>query len=122
MGIKPWLYIEDEFQALGGCFFTDQIGDVFQDFVEIEVDHFNIELAGFYFRKVEDVVDDSQQMLAGALNLLDVIGLLGRQLGFQGQVGHADDGVHRGADFVAHIGQEVGLGLRGGFGHFLGGA
>jgi hypothetical protein len=34
----------------------------------------------------------------------------------QGQVGHADDGIHRRAQFVAHVGQENALGAAGGFG------
>jgi hypothetical protein len=37
------------------------------------------------------------------------------------QVGHADDGVHRGADLVAHVGQEGALGLVGRLGGLLGG-
>jgi len=32
-----------------------------------------------------------------------------RQRVFQGQIQHAEDGVHRGADFMAHIGEEVTL-------------
>ena len=36
------------------------------------------------------------------------------------QFGHADDAVHGGADFMAHVGQEFALGAVGGFGGFLG--
>ena len=35
-------------------------------------------------------------------------------------MGQADDGVQRGADLVAHVGQELTLGLGGGFGQLLG--
>ncbi len=42
------------------------------------------------------------------------------QLGLQRQVGHADDGVHRRADLVAHVGQEVALGPGGLLGDLLG--
>jgi hypothetical protein len=38
----------------------------------------------------------------------------------QGQVGHAQDGVHGGADLVTHVGEEVALGAAVGFGGFLG--
>jgi hypothetical protein len=47
------------------------------------------------------------------------LALLRRQLGFQRQIGHADDAVHRRADFVAHVRQEVALGAVGGFGSLL---
>jgi hypothetical protein len=70
------------------------------------------QLAGLDLGKVEDVVDDAEQVLGGAMDLLDVVALLGggRDLGLQREVRHADDGVHRRADFVAHVGQEVALG------------
>jgi hypothetical protein len=38
----------------------------------------------------------------------------------QRQAGHAHDGAHRRAQFVAHVGQEAALGAVGGFGRFLG--
>ncbi len=34
--------------------------------------------------------------------------------------GHPDDGVHRRANLVAHVGQEIALGPVGGFGRFFG--
>ena len=44
------------------------------------------------------------------LDHVQVLALLGRQVGVQGQLGHADDAVHRRADLVAHVGQELALG------------
>jgi hypothetical protein len=49
--------------------------------------------------------------------LVQIVALLRVKAGLQGQLGHADDGIHRGADFMAHIGQEVGLGAGGGLGN-----
>ncbi len=40
--------------------------------------------------------------------------------GLQQQVGHAQHPDHRGADFMAHVGQELGFGLAGRFGSPLG--
>ena len=54
------------------------------------------------------VISDSADSRAVA----DVLALLGRQSGLQRQVGHADDGVHRRADLMAHVGQEFSLGHR----------
>ena len=34
---------------------------------------------------------------------------------FQQQPGHGDDTIHGGADFVAHIGEEIRFGARAGF-------
>ena len=36
------------------------------------------------------------------------------------QLQHAQDGIHRGANVVAHVGQELALRARGGFGRFVG--
>ena len=62
------------------------------------------------FRDVENIVDDAEQMLAGALDLLDVVALARRQLGLQRQIGHADDGVHRRAYLMAHVGEKIRFG------------
>jgi hypothetical protein len=48
--------------------------------------------------------------------LLQIIVLFGCQFGFEGQVGQTDDGIHGGADLVAHVGQKIALGLGGGLG------
>jgi hypothetical protein len=50
-----------------------------------------------------------------AVHFLDVIALLLVQIGLQRQVAHANDGVHGRADFMAHVGQKVALGLGGFF-------
>ena len=60
---------------------------------------------------VEDVVDHVQQRIAAGADDLGELALLGRELGVEQQVAHADHGVHRRPDLVAHGGQESGLGL-----------
>ena len=45
------------------------------------------------------------------MDLRHIVVLARRQAGFEGEIGHADDGIHRRADFVAHVGQENGLGF-----------
>ena len=67
-------------------------------------------------REVEDVVDDRQQRVAAVADGLGEVALLGVQRRVQQQAAHADDGVHRRADLVAHRGQEGALGLVGAFG------
>ncbi len=60
-------------------------------------------------------------MLGGGRDLVELLGLLGRRFGPLQQVGEADDGVHRRADLVAHVGQKGALGPVGGLGGVLGG-
>ncbi len=45
-----------------------------------------------------------------------VFALHAGELGSQQQLRHADDGIHRRADFVGHVGQKAALGAAGGFG------
>ena len=58
----------------------------------------------------------AEQRLARALERLGVLALLRRQLGLEQQRRHAEHAVHRRADLVAHVGQELALGHRGRFG------
>ena len=64
----------------------------------------------FHFGKIQDVVDDVEQGFSAALDLLDVLHHLRFRRPLQGEVRHPNDGVHRGPDFVAHVGQEQTLG------------
>ena len=110
-------HVKKQFQPLGLGFFPDQRGHVFEHSRQVEVGLFDGQLAGLNFREIQNIVDDAQQMLAGLLDLAHVVALAGGEFGGQRQVGQAHDGVHGGADFVAHVGQEIGLeqgGLHGG--------
>ena len=53
---------------------------------------------------------------AEVLTMLQILALLGVEVGIERQLGHAEDAVHGRADFVAHVGQEIALGLVGGYG------
>ncbi len=78
-----------------------------------------LHLARFDLRKVEDVVDDGQQGVAAVADDLGELALFVVEKGVEQQAAHADDGVHRGADLVAHGGQEGALGFVSGLGQFL---
>ncbi len=75
---------------------------------------------GFDLGIIEHVVDDHQQSLARAFDRVDEQALFFGQVRFVQQVGHADNAVHRGADFVAHVGQKGGFRLIRGLGPALG--
>ena len=98
-------------EPLGRCLLAHQVPDILQHLVEIEVDIFDRQLAGLDLREIEDVIDDAEQVLAGALDLEHVVALTRREVGLQGEMGQTDDGVHRRSYLVAHIGEEHALGL-----------
>ena len=78
--------------------------------VEHEGDRIELELASLDLREVEDVVDHRQQRAGGVADREQVVALIGGQRGVERELGHADDAVHRRADLVAHVGEELALG------------
>ena len=74
-------------------------------------------LARLDFGDVQNVVEQAQQMVRGNLYLIGAvqqfIGGTARVQFFSGDIGHADDGIHGCAYFMAHPGQEGALGLVG---------
>ncbi len=91
-----------------------------QGVVEAEGDALQRELLRFDLREIEDVVDDEEERVRRALHELEVVTLLARELGLEGQRGHADDPVHRRPHLVADVGEEVALGAARRLGRLLG--
>ena len=85
-----------------------------------EVGHDQLQLAGFDLGEVEQVVDDAQQAIGRRLDRLQALPLALVQGRVEHEFGHADDGVHGGADFVADVGQEIVLGAVGRLRRLLG--
>ncbi len=102
--------LDEELQPLASHFLRDLIGDIRDHSVQLESKCFQFEHAGFNLGKIENVVDQGQQMLAGIQNFLDIVALLEVEFGFERQMRHADDAIHRGANFMAHVGKEFALG------------
>ena len=61
---------------------------------------------GFDLRQVEDVVDDIEQVARRIADLGQPVLRLGIADITAQQMGQADDGIHRRADFMAHVGEE----------------
>ena len=59
-------------------------------------------------------------MFAGGIDPVEAFGLFRGNAAAAHEVGHADDGVHRRTDFVAHVGEEGTLGNVRGLGGGLG--
>ena len=91
-----------------------------QYIVQVEVHCLQLESAGFNLGEVQDVVDDTQQTVGAAIDLVDVVVLFGAELRFQCQLRHTDNGVHRRANLVRHVGQEFRFGAGGLFCGLLG--
>ena len=98
----------------------DEVERRFDAFAQVERLRLDVHAAGFDLREVEDVVDDGQQRIAGFADRGHVVELLGVELGVEQEAAHADHGVHRRADLVAHRGEERALGLVGRFGRGAG--
>ena len=75
-----------------------------------EVGRVQLQLAGLDLGEVEQVVDDAEQVVGRGLDRLEALPLVLGQRRVEGQLGHAEDGVHGGADLVADVGQELVLG------------
>ncbi len=93
---------------------ADDRDDIVENRGEVEVGALQMQPARLDLGQVENVVDDRQQVLPGAVDLVQARGLFRRRPGAPQQMGEADDGVQRSSDLVAHVGQEAALGQIGG--------
>ena len=92
----------------------------FQAIAQVEVAEFQFDLAGLYFREIENVVDDGKQGVCGELDGAQVFTLLGSELGIESQIGHANDAIQRSTNLVAHIGEKFAFRAAGGFSGLFG--
>ncbi|MNL20328.1 hypothetical protein D3C87_1415690 [compost metagenome] len=70
----------------------------------------DLHLACLDLRKIEDVIDDSQERVGRLSDCSDNIRLIMGQLRLSQHFDHADDPIHWGADLVAHRREEGTLG------------
>ena len=96
--------------ALGLHLGPDDGIDVFNQIHDIFIGQVQGGLAGLYLADVQDIVNQAQQMLAGGGDFLGVLHHTLRIVHVPGQQGgKAHDGVHGGADVMAHVGEEGAL-------------
>ncbi len=82
---------------------------------EIEFDRLELDMAGLDFRQIEDIVDQMQQVAAGAPENAQILALIGREIRLPQQIRHPDDCVHGGPDFMADAGRKLAFGMAGHF-------
>ena len=103
-----------DLDALGLRARRQQFDHAFHQRAERERPRLQIEPAGLDLGEIENLLDQRQQRFARGLCRLGVGDLLGRELGVEQQVGHAEHAVERRADLVADHGEEARLGAVGG--------
>jgi len=97
-----------ELQALGLCQSAHHLECLIYHSTQQETRGIDLQMAGFDLRKIQDFVQNSQQGFRRGLRGLDVAAhLFTIRRKCKGL--HADDSVHRCADFVAHVGHKLAL-------------
>ena len=91
-----------------------------QQFVDIEVAPLELDLACFQLRKVEEFVDDLEQVVGRTADDPRVVTLLVVELGLFEQARETDHPGHRGADLVADGGEKLAFRLVGCLGPLFG--
>ena len=102
--------IDHDAEPLLARFVDDHRAYRADDRIEREVRVFDLHLAGVDLGEVENILDQFEQMRRRGVDLLQPIELPGRWIGIAQQMRESDDGVHRRADLVAHVGEESALG------------
>ncbi len=108
--------VDDQLDVFLGDPGAEGFGHLVEQAAEVEGNGFNIEPLGLDLGEVEDVVDEGQEVARGGMCHGEVLVLTGVEVGLESQSGHVQDGVHRGADLVAHGRQKRAFGLVGGIG------
>ena len=98
-------------QALGMHIGGHQRTHPLDDLGDAEVDFVEDDLLRLDLGQIEHIVDDREQMVGRAGNPGEFVGLFGAACAGPQQMRQTDDGVHRRADLMAHVGQEDALGL-----------
>ncbi len=112
---------DDHLNPLSGDPVGEHVGEVFRELMQAEAHRLKVQLAGLDLGIIEDVVDDPEQDPGRCSDLVEIVMLLGGQIGSQRQIRESHDGVHRGPDLMAHVRQELALGMGRGLGLLLGG-
>ena len=91
-----------------------------QNGTERKIGRVQFQAAGLDLGEVEDVVDQPQQVVRRRLDRHQILPLVLGEGGLEGQLGHAEDGVHGRTDFMADVGEELVLGSIRRFSRLLG--
>ena len=93
--------------------FIDKVAQVERGFIQLQPARFDL-------REIQHIVDHRQQSFRRSPHDMNILALFGREIGIEDQLCHAQNPVHGGAHFVAHVRQEFALGAIGRFGRIFG--
>jgi len=94
------------------------IADIADHLPQAERNRFQRQLSGLDFGQIQNRIDDIEEVFPRRLEDADVFGLFFIQRSLLQHFRHADNGIHRRPDFMAHAGQKFRLRLAGLLGLF----
>ena len=103
----------DQFQPLAVRAHGQRFDRRFDQVAEVEFNFFHLYAPALDLGQVEDIVKQGHQRAAIETHDLEIAALVRVEAGFRQHFGHAEDGIHRGANLVRHAGEELGLRVRG---------
>ena len=108
---RALLDLDAELQLLLVELRLHQVAHVLQQLAQVDLLAVHLELACLDLRQIKDVVDQLLQIVAGLVDHPRLLLLLALQAGLFGrqQLGQQQDGIERGAQLVADVGQKLGL-------------
>ncbi len=112
-------HVQHQLKLLFARAHPQRLHQITERVTQIERSGFDLQLSRVDLGEVEDFVDDPEESLRGREHHPSVAPLVRCQIGIQEQLGHPDHPVHRGADLMAHIGQELALRAAGRLRRFL---
>ncbi len=107
------VHVNHQLEVAAARAVDDQREHIVDHLLHAEVGHLQPQLAGLDLRQVQDVVDDVQQVFGRGGDLAHLVELARVVEAAAQQVRQAQDRIHRRADLVAHVGQEIALGAVG---------
>ena len=86
---------------------SQQAGNILDHFFQIKGGNFNRGAAGFNFGHIQNIINQSKQVLTAAIDKIKRKALATGDIGVEAHKARkAQDGIEGGAQFVAHIGQK----------------
>ncbi len=111
---------EENLDSLDSGSHADHVRELGQKLVQVEFLLLYGKPSGFDPGEIEDVLDDFDEVTARRANLLEVVALFDFPSVAKGESRQTENRVERRANFVAHVRQELALGLIGRFRLLLG--
>ena len=112
--------VEVQFETFLRRAVSENIDRLGEKGVDLDRELLQLHLGGLELGEIEDVIDEVEERLAARADHVHQLFLLGLQAELNEETGRTDDAVHRGANFVTHVGEEVPLRRCGDLGSLLG--